>query len=67
MPNFMPGHRNLILALVRLGRIDEARSAGVRLLAVNPRFRIAHVTRPFRDRSLIEEYLSAMRSAGLPD
>jgi Flp pilus assembly protein TadD len=67
MPNFMPAHRNLVHALVRLGRVDEARSAGARLLAINPRFRIAHMTRPFRDQSFIEDYLAAMRSAGLPE
>jgi adenylate cyclase len=67
MRNFMPGHRNLIHALVRLGRMDEARAAGAGLLAVNPSFRIAHVARPFRDRTFIEDYLAAMRSVGLPE
>jgi adenylate cyclase len=67
MPNFMPGHRNLVHALVRLGRIDEARAAGVRLLAINPQFRTARMTRPFRDQAFIEDYLAAMRSVGLPE
>lgn len=67
MPNFMPGHRNLIHALVRLGREDEARAAAARLLATNPLFRIAHMTRPFRDRNFVEDYLAAMRSVGLPE
>ncbi|MGA9868618.1 MAG: adenylate/guanylate cyclase domain-containing protein [Acetobacteraceae bacterium] len=66
-PDWAPTLRALIFAFVRLGRIEEARETARRLLEVDPGYRIGtgHLTAPkgaFRD-----EFVSALRLAGLPD
>jgi len=66
-PDWAPTLRALIFAFVRLDRIEEAREIGWRLLEVDPGYRIdtGHLTAPkgaFRD-----EFVAALRLAGLPD
>src|SRR5438874_8390022 len=48
MPKHGPSHRVLIVALVRLGRMEEARAATARLLKIVPESRLANVKPPSR-------------------
>jgi adenylate cyclase len=66
-PRSVPEHRFLILALVRLGRIDEARAAAARLLEINPSARISNMRIPSRNRAFVEEFRDALRAAGMPE
>jgi adenylate cyclase len=60
--------RTLAVSLVALGRLDEARAAARRVLAVDPGFRLA----PFAARTPLggwvrDSFVDALRTAGLPD
>ena len=67
-PGLSPSHAMLVANLVSLGRLDEARAAGCRLLEVAPdasasSFVRAAWTRP----DLMEAFGAALRKAGLPE
>jgi adenylate cyclase len=67
-PGLDVSHALLVACLVELGRLEEARHAAGRLMAMFPTFRIARRRRAgFRDAARFEAYLAALRRAGLPD
>lgn len=62
--------RLLTAALAAMGRTDEARRAGVRLLALDPNFSVSRYNEtrlPFREPTLRAALLDHLRQAGLPD
>jgi len=62
--------RLLIGCLGALGRRDEAREVGARLLQQEPSFRVgtyARTRQPFCEQRLTDMYLSHLRAAGLPE
>ncbi len=69
MPTLLPALRGLIVALVELGRLDEAQEVGRRLLSVHPTQRVTLIARqiPFRDPAFREKYVRSMGAAGLPE
>jgi adenylate cyclase len=67
MPKHGPSHRVLIVALVRLGRMEEARAATARLLRIVPDSRLAHIRPPSRIPGFAAQVLSDLRFAGYPE
>lgn len=67
MPKHGPSHRVLIVALVRLDRIEEARAATARLLNIVPDSRIGAIRPPSRIPGFAERFLSDLRLAGYPE
>jgi adenylate cyclase len=69
MPSSLSPLRAQIIALVQLGKREEARSVGRRLLALRPGFRISDFAKvmPFGDSPFVEQYLGALKIAGLPE
>jgi TolB-like protein len=59
--------RGLITVLIRLGRFDEARSAGVEMLRLWPDFRVSTVRVPFWNADFAQEQRDACRLVGLPE
>jgi TolB-like protein/class 3 adenylate cyclase/tetratricopeptide (TPR) repeat protein len=74
-PTNVTALRYRIAALALLGRLDEARQAVARVLAVNPELTIARCRRhvefemknPFRRPGVVEAYYEGLRRAGLPE
>jgi adenylate cyclase len=66
MPNYSPAHRFLAFALVRLGRIDEAREAMSRVLQLDPGWSLSRRSNPFRDQGFFDEGSAAFLAAGAP-
>ena len=67
-PNFAPSLRRLAAGLGLLGRIDEARGAVQRLLAIAPETTIARVRAYLEaEGSDPRQYLEGLRHAGLPE
>jgi adenylate cyclase len=69
MPTLLPALRGLIVALVELDRLDEARAVALRLLAVDSKQTVTLIAQqiPFRDPNFREKYFRAMRAAGIPE
>jgi TolB-like protein/Tfp pilus assembly protein PilF len=69
MPNNAPAHRTVIYAQVGLGRLEEARAAAARLLAIRPNWRAASSGWP--PRPVVTEYrqavIQALITAGIPE
>ena len=65
-PTYVVGHRTLILALIRLGRFDNAREAATRLLEIIPNYRVETGISSFYNREYVTEQRHALVSAGLP-
>jgi len=59
--------RGLMTVLIRLGRIDEARSAAADMLRLWPGFRVSAVRIPFRNVAFAQEQRDACRLSGLPE
>jgi hypothetical protein len=57
------------MALVELGRINEAKMLGQKLLGLTPAFRIKSFRKvqPFKDETFVERYMAALRVAELPE
>ena len=67
-PRFSILHLWLAAPLARLGRIDEARAAAARLLALDPAFSIGRWSAAVGIApTIIDEVTDALRLAGLPD
>jgi TolB-like protein/class 3 adenylate cyclase len=68
-PAIMFVHLNVAITLVRLGRIDEARSEIAFLRHAFPQFSIENARRriPLRDTTMMHQYTSDLRTAGLPE
>ncbi len=59
---------DLIATFVKLGRLDDARSIAQLILRQHPNYRLSNETlRPFRELSVLNEFVSTLRKAGLPD
>jgi len=67
-PGFSPPHALLAAALIRLGRVEEAKAAAQRVLALQPTFTIRRfsVTVGFAP-AVYEPFAEAWRAAGLPE
>ena len=69
MPTWLGGLRALIMALVELGRLEEARAVGQRLLALDPKQTVTVAARqnPQQDPQFRERFFAALRAAGIPE
>jgi TolB-like protein/Flp pilus assembly protein TadD len=68
VPQFGGGYIFLVTALVRLGRIEDARAATRRLLEVEPRYRLELLrTVTLGPPERVEVMIEALREAGLPE
>jgi adenylate cyclase len=67
MPKHGSSHRVLIVALVRLGRMEEARAATARLLTIVPDSHLANIRPPSRIPGFAERFLADLRRAGYPE
>jgi adenylate cyclase len=66
-PAFPPAWRNLAIALAQLGRMDEAREALDKFLAMVPSFtteEAARLSMPFRNEAMFQRWLECLRQAG---
>jgi adenylate cyclase len=62
------GHTSLIMAYMGLGREEEARAVAEKLLRIVPTYSLEkRAIHPYKDRAHLEQELSALRKAGLPD
>ena len=68
-PTYGAALRGLIIALVELGRLEEARVVGQRLLAQDPKqtVTLAHRQHALRDPQFRERLFAALRTAGIPE
>ena len=69
LPLLASGYRTAAVALVDLGRIDEARERIAQLLKARPqdRIRLDFVRRHNRNAATADAWIAALRVAGLPD
>ena len=69
MPGYGSSYRVVIGALVGLGRVDEAKVAAQRMMAVFPTYTVSlqREINPWRDHAFAERYLEALLLAGVPD
>ena len=67
-PKSLPPRRILIVTLVEMGRLEEAKQQATEFLAIRPDFRLStfHNT-PFKHQADQNRYFNAMRKAGIPD
>jgi len=66
-PKFLTSHRMLILALTRLGRLDEARDAAGRLIEIRPDYRVGPAPAGHFSLTFMEERRQAESAAGLSE
>ena len=67
MPKNGPHHRVVIVSLVRLGRLEEAREATARMLKIDPETRLANIKPPSRISGFAVGFLSDLRLANNPE
>jgi Flp pilus assembly protein TadD len=69
LPQLVGGYRAAAVALVDLGRVDEARDMIRQLLQTQPHARVdaVFVRRQNRNESTTESWIRALQQAGLPD
>ena len=67
-PNYVLGHRLMVMALGHLGRIDEAKLAAQRLLELAPEFTVSRYqsVSPFKDPEFRKRSAEIFRAAGVP-
>jgi adenylate cyclase len=68
-PTVITALRSLIVALVALDRLPEARVVVQRLLALDPNQTVSVMRRtsPQQNQAFLERYLEAMRAVGIPE
>lgn len=68
-PTWISAHGLVTIALVHLERIDDAKVAAQRMLALAPGMTLTlrREQMPYRDRTFRESFLSALRVAGVPE
>jgi tetratricopeptide (TPR) repeat protein len=68
-PRLVSAMRVKVVALARLGRLDEARAELSRLLAIDPKLTIAGFREylHFAAQEVLELYVTGLRLAGLPE
>jgi adenylate cyclase len=61
--------RAAIIALIGLGYFDEAKRIGRSLFGIAPDFRVSsfHEVQPFQNKAFVDRYMTALRTAGLPE
>ncbi len=59
MPGYGPTHRHLIVALIEIGRAEEASSLVVELLRANPEYRNSTHLKMWRDQKFVNRYAVA--------
>jgi hypothetical protein len=69
MPTWRGHLRDFIMALVELGRLAEARAAGQRLLALDPKHTVTIAARasPQQDPQFRQRYFAALRAVGISE
>lgn len=69
MPNYGTSHRVVIMALVKLNRLDEAQAAARRLMEAFPTYTLAlqRQINPWRDKVFAERYVEALGISGVPE
>ena len=69
MPTFITAYQMLIRSLIGLKRLDEARSAGQRLLQVSPSYTLSYYrsVAPMKNAAILAESEEAQRQAGIPE
>ena len=66
-PRFAPALRIRIVALVHLGRLEEAKIATAEYLKLDPGFAISTRVANYRDPTFRQKYHGALRAVGLPE
>ena len=68
-PKWIPGYNVLIISLVQLGRVEDARAAAERMLKLAPNVTLAarRAQMPYRDSAIRDLYINALRLAGVPE
>ena len=67
-PKSLPPRRILIVALVEMGRLEEAKQQATEFLDIQPDFRLSTFRNtPFKHQADQDRYFNAMRKAGIPD
>jgi tetratricopeptide (TPR) repeat protein len=66
-PRFTSAHRTKIAALVRLGKLPEAKMAAAELLTFDPGFTISARLPSFRDGGFRQSYYGGLKTAGLTE
>jgi tetratricopeptide (TPR) repeat protein len=68
-PNYARAWIGLTVALVRQGRMSEARKSADNLVSLDPGFTAGQWarSRPFNDERLLQSFVKDLRAAGLPD
>ncbi|MCP4983983.1 MAG: hypothetical protein GY935_26205 [Gammaproteobacteria bacterium] len=67
-PKSLPPRRIFIVALVEMGRLEEAKQQVTEFLAIRPDFRLSTFRNtPFKHQADQDRYFNAMRKAGIPD
>jgi len=66
-PASVLGYRLSALAYVRLNRMEEAREAGRKLMALDPSFRLSRLLISCRDAEFERGYREALRQVGVPE
>ncbi|TIL77978.1 MAG: tetratricopeptide repeat protein, partial [Mesorhizobium sp.] len=69
MPNYGSSHRVVIMALVKLNRLDEARAAARRLMEAFPTYTLTlqRQINPWQDKVFAERYVEALGISGVPE
>jgi adenylate cyclase len=62
-------HRVLAATYARLGRLDEARKHAAEVLEQEPKFNLSYfrTSLPYRNKADLDNYIDALRKAGLPE
>jgi adenylate cyclase len=68
-PNQLPAQVQFVVALIQAGKEDEARAEAAKVLRIDPKFSVESFTKilPAKDQRVIDDIVSALRKAGLPD
>ena len=66
-PDNIFAHLNLAANYILMGREDEARAEAAEVLRINPKFSLDSFAKiiPFKDQSVIDNFINALRKAGL--
>jgi TolB-like protein/Tfp pilus assembly protein PilF len=68
-PDYLPAHAFHAASYSSLGRETEAAAAAKEVLRINPKFSLESYakTLPYKNRTDVERYITALRKAGLPE
>jgi adenylate cyclase len=66
-PNNIFAHTGMAATYILMGREQEARAEAAEVLRINPNFSVDSLARslPFKEQSMIDSYIGALRKAGL--